>query len=119
MATKQEIRNQALQMLGVLRVGQSAQTQDATEIETAYDEVYADLKDEGLATWAAADEAPDTITPYMAGLVALSRNVTYGISAERYQRIIALTGTDGSLAYREIRKIVTPDYQSLDEPTDY
>lgn len=119
MATKAEVRNQALQMLGVLRIGQSPQDQDKTQIETAYDEVYLDLKKEGLATWAATGDVPDEITPYMAGLVALSRNATYAISTERYQRIVNLVGVDGERGKREIRRLATPKFESLEEPTDY
>lgn len=119
MTTKAEVRNQSLQMLGVLRIGQSPQDQDKTEIETAYDQVYLDLKKEGLATWAATGEVPGEIAPYMAGLVALSRNVTYPISTERNQRIVNLVGVDGERGKREIRKLTTPKYESLEEPTDY
>lgn len=119
MATKAEVRNQALQLLGVLRIGQSATAQDTTEIETAYDEIYLDLKKEGLATWAATGEVPDELSPYVSGLVALSRNVTYGISQERYQRLILTTGPDGNMAKREIRRLTTPKAESLEEPTDF
>lgn len=119
MATKAEVRNQALNLLGVLMIGQSAQSQDATEIETAYDEVYADLKAEGLATWASTAEVPDKIAPHVVSLVALSRSETYGISDSRYQRILNRAGTNGMTAKREIRKITNPDYESLTEPTDY
>lgn len=119
MTTKAEVRNQALQLLGVLQIGQSAQAQDATEIETAYDEIYADLKDEGLATWAAAGEVPEKATPHVVSLVALSRADTYGISDSRYQRILARAGLNGVIAKREIRRVTQPDHESLEEPTDF
>lgn len=106
-------------MLGVLRIGQSASAQDVAEIETAYDEVYADLKSEGLATWAAAGNVPPDVTPYVAALVALSRNATYGISTERFQRIVNIAGSDGEKGKREIRRLTSPKWESLEEPTDF
>lgn len=115
MATKAEVRNYTLQELGVLQLGQSAQSQDATEIETAYDEVYADLKSEGLAVWASTGSVPAKLVPHMVALVAYSRANTYGISNDRYMRIAAKAGT----AKSEIRRLVQPDYESLTEPTDY
>jgi len=119
MATKAEVRNQALELLGVLRLGQSAQSQDATTIETAYDEIYADLKKDGLATWASTAEVPAELVPHVVHLVALSRANRYGISNDRYQRILLEAGENGWKSKREIRRLVTPDYESLDEPTDY
>lgn len=120
MATKAEVRNQALQLLGVLQIGQSAQSQDATELETAYTEVYADLKKDGLATWAEAGSSiPDDVTPHLVSLMALSRTDTYGISDSRYQRIVNRAGNNGWLAKREIRRLAQPDYESLEDATDY
>ena len=45
MATKTDIRDRAGSDLGLLRLGQSLQSQDATRITSAIDEVYADLKE--------------------------------------------------------------------------
>ena len=119
MATKAEVRNQALNLLGVLMIGQSAQSQDATEIETAYEEIYADLKTEGLATWASTAEIPDKLVYHVVSLVALSRSETYGVSDSRYQRILNRAGVNGITAKREIRKLTNPDYESMTEATDY
>lgn len=115
MATKAEVRNQVLQTMGILRIGQSATSQDKTEIETAYDELYADLKEEGLATWAAAGSVPSKVVPHVVALVAISRADTYGISDARYRRIAARSIN----AKREIRRLVTPKHESLDEPVNY
>ena len=79
MATKTQIRNKALRELGVLRLSQDPQDQDKVELEAAYDEVYAELKEEGLATWAATGEVPSKIVPYVVAWVAITRSGTYGI----------------------------------------
>lgn len=117
--TKAEVRDRAASELGRLRLGQSLQHQDKTRIEAAYDEVYADLKVEGLNTWASDASVPDELVPFMSGLVALRCVNTYGVSPERFQRIVAVTGVDGERAKREIRRLVTPRYESAEEPTDF
>ena len=119
MATKAEIRDRAAENLGLLPIGQSLASQHVTRIEAGYDEVYDQLKEEGLATWAEANEVPDQLVPWVAGLVALNGTETYPISTARYQRIVAKVGTDGSLGRRAIRRLTTPDHVSLSEPTDY
>jgi len=119
MATKAEIRDRAAENLGLLPVGQSLASQHVTRIEAGYDEVYAELKEEGLAVWANASEVPDKLVPWVSALVELNCTETYPLSTPRYQRIIAKVGTDGSLGRRAIRRLVTPDHVSLSEPTDY
>ena len=115
MATKAQVRDRAAADLGILRLNQSLQSQDTTRIEAAYDEVYAQLKKDGLAVWASTAAVPDEITPHMAALVADNCLGTYGVSPERFQRI-----KSASLgAKREIRALVAPDYVSQDEATDY
>lgn len=119
MATLAEVKKRALQLLAVTRINQGSQSQDDTRIDTAYTEVYASLKKEGLATWAVAGTIPDEISPHLAGLMALNAADEYGISNTRYQRLILSYGQNGSLALREIRNLTTPDFESLEEPADY
>lgn len=102
-------------MLGLLRFGQDLQNQDQVRIEAAFDEVYDDLKDEGLAIWASTAAVPTELVPHMAALVAMNCTEDYGVSDSRYQRIAAKAG----VAKREIRRLVTPAFESLEEPADY
>lgn len=115
MATKAEVKQRALQLLGVLVMGQSAQEQHDARIETAYTEVYADLKDEGLATWSVSGAIPDDVSPHLVSLMAFNAADEIGVSDVRYQRIVGRSVP----AKREIRKLTTPDYESLEEPDDY
>lgn len=117
--TKAEIRDRAANELGKLRLGQSLQHPDKVRIESAYDEVYADLQNEGLNTWALTGKVPDKLVPYVSTLVALHCANTYGLSQARFQRIVAMTGPRGELAKREIRRLVTPAYEGVEDPTDY
>lgn len=119
MATVAAVRKRALHLLGVTPVGQDAYDQDDTRIASAYTEVYNMLKDEGLATWAVAGTVPDKLVPYIAGLMALNANLDFGVSNDRYTRLIAQFGQNGLLAMREIRALTNPDYESLEEPDDY
>ena len=119
MATKAELRNRAGEMLGLLPPGQALQSQHTTRIEEAYAEVYADLKTEGLNIWASDGDCPDELNPYIAGLMALNCTETYPVSTARFQRIVAKVGIDGDRGKREIRRLVTPEHESVEEATDY
>lgn len=114
-STKAEVRDIAATELGILRLGQSLQSQDQVELERRYDEVFADLKEEGLATWASTASVPAELVPHVAALVAYSAADVYGISPARYQRIAA----KAAAARPSIARLVTPRYESTEEPTDY
>jgi len=108
MATKAEVRDRAANDLGLLRLGQSLQSQDATRIESAYDEVYQDLVDQGVATWTSTGAIPTKVVPHVAALVADNCLNTYSVADSRYARIKASSAN----AFREIRRLVTAHYVS-------
>lgn len=119
-STKNEVRDRAAEELGVLRIGQSLQNQDDVRITKGYDEVYDILKEKGLAAWAlSGGSVPDRVTPWMAGWVAVTCLNTYGVSDSRYTRLINQYGLNGWKAEREIRNLLTPEYASQEDPTDY
>lgn len=115
MATKAELRDRAAQDLGILRIGQNLHHQHKVRVEAAYDEVFAQLREDGLATWASTGTSPDELTPHIASLMADNCLGTYSVSAERYNRI-KLAATVGD---REIRKFTAADYASQEEAVDY
>ena len=119
MATKAETRDRAATDLGILRLNQSLQHQDKVRVEAGYDEVHADLKEEGLATWALTGSVPTKLVPHVVNLIVLNCSGTYPLSVERMERLLLKTGQNGELAKREIRKLITPDHESLEEPSDY
>lgn len=119
MATKSEVRNKAASMLGILRLNQSLQDQDATRIEEAYDEVYEDLKKEGIATWASTAEVPTAVVPHMVAYVAYNCLSTYNVPVDKYNRILNKAGLNGDNAKREIRRLVNPQYVSQENAVDY
>jgi len=115
MATKAEIRDRAANDLGILQLGQVLQSQDKTRIEAGYDEVYAQLKKDGFATWASTASVPNELTPHVAALVADNCSGVYGLSPARFERV-KLSAINGD---REIRKFATADYVSQEDATDY
>ena len=115
MATKAETRDRAGEMLAIKRVNQPMQDEHKVRVEASYDEVFEDLKKEGIATWSSTGTVPTEIVPHMAALIAALCTETYAVSDKRYNRIFGKAG----VAKREIRKLVTPDYESLEEPDDF
>ena len=115
MATKLETVDRAANDLGVLRLGQSLQTADQTRINTAYDEVYADLKEEGLATWASTASVPSELVTHVVALICEQCSETYSLSDNRFARL----QTRWVKAKREIRRLTTPRYESLGEAVNY
>ena len=119
MASKSKIRDRAANVLGILRLGQNLRHQDKVRIEEAYSEVYAELKDKDLTTWAEDGDVPNSVVPFVVYLVALNCNADYGISQERYVRIVNVVGVDGQLGRDQIRRNVSDDYVEMDEPEDF
>lgn len=119
MATVAEIRDRAANDLGILRLGQSLQSQDSTRITSGYNEVYQQLKVDGLATWTSSGDVPTELVPHVVVLVAHNCLNAYGVAPERYQRIINASGVDGEKAKKEIKKLVTSYQPSQDNATDY
>lgn len=120
MATVSEVVDRAANDLGILRLGQSLQAQDSTRINSAYNEVYAQLKTEGIATWTSTGAVPAEVVPHVAALVADNCLGTYSVSNDRYTRIKNAVGAnDGDRAKRAIRKLVSSDYPSMADPVDY
>jgi hypothetical protein len=115
MATVTAVIDRAANDLGLLRLGQTLQAQDSARITSAYNEIYAQLKKEGIATWASTGTVPDEVVPFLATMMADNCLSTYALSLERYKRI----KTDVQGAMRDIRKNTAPIYVSQDEPAGF
>ena len=115
MATTAELRDRAANELGLLPVGQTLASNHSTRITEGFNEVYAQLAEDGLNIWASTAECPDRIVPQVVALIAFNCLNTYPVSPERYQRITFTA----SQAVKSIRSMVRPAHESTDEPTDY
>lgn len=115
MPSAAEIRNRAAQELGILTLGQDLPANHATRITQGYAEVYAQLKEDGRATWAYSDDVPNEMAQHVVFLIAENCLGTYGVSESRYQRI--MMGAQN--ARREIEKYSVSNYESQEEAVDY
>lgn len=115
MATVAEVRAGALRMLGIIEIGASASAADDTYMTQKYNEVFADLRTTGMDYWASAGPVSDEYVPHLEALMAYISTDDYSVSSERLQRIMQKAG----VAKREIRRLGTPPYESLDSPRDY
>lgn len=111
--TLAELKKRVGNLLGILEVGATLNSQDDTRIGAAYTETYEQLKTEGLNVWGST--IPNKVANHMVAICALNCVDDYGVSNDRYQRIVA----KANIALREIRKHATPEYQPLDDPEDF
>lgn len=106
MATKSQIRAKALRLLGVVGVGVTPTGPQDSDMSDAYSEVYAELEELGLVEWAEADDIPSRFVDTVVNLVASKRVDEYGISNERYQRIMSkAAGAEANL-----RRLIADSY---------
>ncbi len=119
MANKAAMILRAANWLGLRRLNQALAAEHNVRIGEAYDEVYAQLKQEGLANWATNGSVPDELVPSVAALMADNCLDSYGVSEERFARIKAAVGDDGEMAKLKIRSFVNNAFTSQDEAVDY
>lgn len=116
MKTKSEIRDKVGEMLGVIGRGDTLEAGAATDIEDVYDQVYAELKHEGYATWASTASVPAEFVPHMVAKVAYTCiGNPFSVSEKRK----AIVAEKVVLADRMIPYFATPRYEPHKEPTDY
>lgn len=106
MATAAQIRNKAGFLLGVKALGQTLTNSVSSDLDDAYTEVYARLRDEDLVSWHITQEVPDELVDPVVSLVAFARIDEYSVSDSRYQRITIKS----SQAEIRIRRSLQDDY---------
>lgn len=116
MTTKAEMRQRVGEDLSLVPVGQDLEFQDQARIDATFEEVYARLKQKGLATWASTAEVPEELTPYFA-LLMLQKlaGLSYSVPDSRYQRIQIEAGPDGEAALATLAELAIPEYDSTDD----
>ena len=112
--TKQQIRDRSAEMLGFNPIRQPLESNIASRIEQAYDEIYEILKEEGLAIWGSSGNVPNKLAPFVIYLVA-QNCISLGTTPER----ISIINIGAQEATSNIRRYVTPDYASQEEAKDY
>lgn len=119
MSTKAEVRQQVGEDLGLVPVGQDLESQDVTRIDAAYTQTYERLKEEGLAAWPSAGPVPDKLVPYLCLLMEQRLLISYSVPESRYVRINSECGPDGSMAMKNIARLIVQEDSSLNDPADY
>ena len=110
--SKADILTRALIKLGVIGWGETPETVISADLGLAYNEVYARLLQENLVTWASSADVPDEMVAPIVNLVAQERIVEHSTNVERYQKIMAEAGANGSNAIAQIRARKSLPYQS-------
>lgn len=113
--TKQQIVNRVAETAGIIEVGGTLESQYDILIENAYDEVYAHLKQKGLAIWRLDGSVPSELVNPVINLIAFQISEVLEISAEKYNRITQ----KALLAIPAIKERVYPEYEPQDAPTNY
>ena len=115
MATAAKIREMAATRLGILGEGETLPSYESADLDQAYAEVYAELEIRDMATWDSDEDIPDAFAHYVTTLVAAARVDDYGISNDRYQRIMAAA----SRAIPQILELQTNNVYSTPTPDYY
>lgn len=113
MATLSQVRTRALRRLGVVGVGVTPTGAQDEDMKQAYSEVYAELEELNLTEWAEDEDVPTKFADTISNLVASKRLDEYGVSSERYQRIMSKAANSEA----EIRRLIAGSYVS--EPTHF
>jgi hypothetical protein len=119
MATKAEVRQRVGEDLGLVPIGQDLESQDQARIDATYDEMYARLKEKGLAAWASDGEVPDRIVPYFCLLMEEKLLTSYSVPENRNIRIRTDAGEDGEKALLKLSQLTIQEYESIDDNTDF
>lgn len=88
MASAAEIRNKAAKKLGLFGTGQTLRSQISADLDKAYEEVFAELDVQTIATWSFAGDVPEELVRSVVSLVAGARVDEYSVPAEKYARIV-------------------------------
>jgi hypothetical protein len=115
MATLAEVRHIAGELMGIVPYGRAMNAQDDLLLAEVYGQVYAELKSEGIAVWAAANDVPNEVAHHVGALMAFYAAPRKSVDAERYSLISA----HRSVAKPEIRRYTTPQYETMSDPVGF
>jgi hypothetical protein len=115
MADLEAVRKRAGMILGIVSEVDALRAEDDDLLTRIYDEVYDSLDREGLAEWSKLGSVPDSVVPHVAAMMAFDAATLKKTSGEQFNRILALR----NVARPEIRRLVIPDYQSVEPIVDY
>lgn len=114
MASAAEIRNKAAKKLGLYGTGQVLRSAISADFDTAYSEIYAELKAKNIAPFVSTDVPEHLVWPVVA-LVAASRANEYSVPEPKYSRVMAdAIGAEGL-----IRTLISPRKHGVTKAQNY
>lgn len=119
MAAKEEIVQRVGEDLALVPIGQDLENQDKARIEATYEEIYERLKTKGLATWASTADVPTELVPSFCLMMEEKLLTSYSVPDTRFQRIKNDAGPNGDIAELNFAELITPEYESIDDVTDF
>lgn len=87
MATKAEVRNKALRKLRVLEEGGTPSSEAITDVEEAFDEIYAYLARKNAVSWDSDENVPDEAVRPFVTILAAEMADDFGAEESRYRRL--------------------------------
>lgn len=111
--TKTQLVERALQKLGKLALGQTAEAAMQDDMEDAYDQIYARLENKGMTVWSSTDSVPDEFVEDVVALMAFER--AEGIPEARYQRLF----NDANRAFVAISATVSGKWLNSRDVEDF
>lgn len=116
MATKNQVKARALRVLGVIGAGVAPTGPQDSDMNESYSEVYSELEELNLVEWAEESDIPERFVDVIVNLMASKRVDEYGVSNDRYQRIVS----KASQAETKLRRLIADNYiHSTTSFTDY
>lgn len=110
MATQAEVRNQALEKLGVIGAGETPDTVDSTTVDNAYASIYEELRSRHLVDWASGDDVPSWAVLHVVDILSNRVANRYGIPRSADEEAFAFAAMAKHLAVDYIPGTVKATY---------
>lgn len=104
--SKANIALEALEKMGVKPVSQTADTDDSSDLEACYENLYEELQVDGLVSWASTSNVPALYVEVISDIMAVYRSDKYDVPVENLNKIVARVGVDGEKGKNKIRRLM-------------
>lgn len=105
MATLEEVRKGALELLGRADPYNTVDTTLDTAIGNEYTGLWNNLERRSIVFWGLTEDVPDEFRHMVEYLLAFFYGAKIAVSDTRWQRIIETVGRDGEKGFKEIRRL--------------
>lgn len=113
--TKAQVAIKVLEKLRVLEGGGTADTDDQTLVEEAYEDFYEELRSRHLVSWDVASSIPNGAIRPLVGLLALEVSDEFEVPEVVVQRLTVLEDRNKA----RLAVLIAPDYVSAPIEAEY